>query len=115
MRGLKVLLLSLAAILVLVPLADAGPHTPANLVQTRVTTSGPLAPGSSISVVDTVRNVGGSAVRNSVTGFYLKDSGRSIRIGHRRVGRLAPGGRSVAHHRHHIPTTLPAATYDLFA
>ncbi len=79
-----------------------------------------VAPGSVISVSDTIKNQGGGASGASTTRFYLStnasfDVSDTLLDGARSVGPLASGASSTGSTSVTIPASLAVGTYYLFA
>ena len=76
-------------------------------------------PGQGVTVGDTVKNRGNNAASASVVRYLLSKDGKvssgDLKIGRRRVARLAPGGKSADTARATIPPKAPAGIYYLLA
>src|SRR5262245_2276196 len=118
MRGFSGILM-IAALAALMAPANASAQTGRDLVVTAVSNpAGPISPGSSITISDTVRNAGTADALSSVTRFYFSldavKSSNDIRLsGSRTVGALTGGAESSGATLLTTPVTVPAATYRL--
>jgi hypothetical protein len=76
--------------------------------------------GSSFSVQDTVKNIGGQVANKSVTRYYLstdteKSSEDILLSGSRQIPKLQPNGSSTGKGKVTVPNTVPSGLYYLIA
>jgi subtilase family serine protease len=90
-----------------------------DLTISALTAPAAAAPGMSVTVSDTMKNIGGGGAGVSITSFYLSTNlvldAADAFLGSRQAGSLGPAGTESASTVLTIPAGTPAAVYFVFA